>query len=141
MKAKSMHYSKTETGNVEVLAGEIGTVYKCVADQIPPAYPCEGEKVVFIGIEGKGIDRQVTDFCRDFTPERVKNVAFYLVGAADDSHLSHIKEILKKNGINIAGDTLIIPVKNSLFKKGKVTDADIKKVLDWAGDIVENKLV
>ena len=44
MKAKSLHFSKS--GNVQPIASEIGRVMQCVCDQIPPAYPCEGEKVV-----------------------------------------------------------------------------------------------
>ena len=55
MKAKSLHYSKS--GSVQPIASEIGRVMQCVCDQIPPAYPCEGEKVVFIGSGGTdGLD-------------------------------------------------------------------------------------
>ena len=45
MKAKSLHFSKS--GNVQPIASEIGRVMQCVCDQIPPAYPCEGEKVAY----------------------------------------------------------------------------------------------
>ena len=52
MKAKSLHFSKR--GTVQPIAAEIGRVFQCVCDQIPPAYPCEGEKVVFIGVDMSG---------------------------------------------------------------------------------------
>ena len=48
MKTKSLHYSKG--GRVNEIAAEIGRVHACVCDQLPPAYPCEGERVVFVGV-------------------------------------------------------------------------------------------
>ena len=48
MKTKSLHYSKG--GHVNEIAAEIGRVHGGVCDQLPPAYPCEGEKVVFVGV-------------------------------------------------------------------------------------------
>lgn len=140
MKAKSLHYSKS--GNVQVIAGRLGETYRCVSDQIPPAYPCEAEKIVFIGIEtDKKIEKPVVDFCKNLDPARARNVAFYLVsGSGNTSGLDPLKETLKSHGVNVAGDTLVINVKSSLFKKGKVTDADVETALKWAQDIVDNKL-
>ena len=74
MKAKSLHFSKS--GNVQPIASEIGRVMQCVCDQIPPAYPCEGEKVVFIGVEMNGkLPGAVDHFCKDLNPTRAKGVA------------------------------------------------------------------
>ena len=42
MKAKSFHLSKK--GLAMEVAGEIGRVFECVSDKIPPAYPCENER-------------------------------------------------------------------------------------------------
>ncbi len=140
MKAKSMHYSKN--GNAVQIAGRLGEIYRCVSDQIPPAYPCESEKIIFIGIDtDKKIEKPVVDFCKDLTPQRAKNVAFYVVsGTGNISELDAVKSTLKANGVNVAGDTLVIRVKHSLFSKGKVTDADIETAVKWAADLVENKL-
>ena len=81
MKAKSLHFSKS--GNVQPIASEIGRVMQCVCDQIPPAYPCEGEKVVFIGVEMNGkLPGAVDHFCKDLNPTRAKGVAFYEIGRA-----------------------------------------------------------
>ena len=44
------------------------------------------------------------------------------------------------NGVHMVDDVLQIEVKSSFFKKGSVTDADIKKALDWADNVVNNKL-
>lgn len=140
MKVKSMHYSKN--GNAMKIAQRLGEIYRCVSDQIPPAYPCETEKIIFIGIDtDKKIEKPVVDFCKDLTPQRAKNVAFYVIsGTGNVSELDAVKSTLKANGVNVAGDTLVINVKNSLFSKGKISDADIETAVKWAEDIAENKL-
>lgn len=136
MKAKSLHFSKR--GTVQPIASEIGRVYQCVCDQIPPAYPCEGEKVVFIGVEmGGKLPAPVDHFCRDLNPSRAKNVAFYLINGSVDG-LNSIKSELENHGVHMVDDVLTLEVKNSLFKKGSVTDDDVKKALAWAEKVVEN---
>lgn len=141
MKAKSMYYSKT--GNSQIIATELGRIYQCVSDQIPPAFPCDGEKLLFVGVEmDKNVEKHVVDFCRDLKPSRAKNVAFYVVSSTGStSALDALKSTVKANGVNIAGDTLVVEIKNSIFKKGKVSDEDLAKVRDWAADIVNSKLV
>ena len=131
MKAKSLHFSKG--GNVQPIAAEIGRVLQCVCDQIPPAYPCEGEKVVFVGISMNGkLPGAVDHFCKDLNPTRTKSVAFYVLNNDGNTKgLEAIKEAMKKNGVETVGE-LGIAVKSSLFKKGHPTDADIRTALDWA---------
>ena len=138
MKAKSLHFSKR--GTVQPIAAEIGRVFQCVCDQIPPAYPCGGEKVVFIGVDMSGkVPAPVDHFCRDLNESRTKNVAFYLING-QPSALEDLKAAMAANGVHMVDDVLQIEVKSSFFKKGSVTDADIKKALDWADNVVNNKL-
>ncbi len=131
MKAKSLHFSKG--GDVQPIAAEIGRELQCVCDQIPPAYPCEGEKVVFIGVSMNGkLPGAVDHFCKDLNPTRTKSVAFYVLNNDGNTNgLDAIKAAMKKNGVETVGE-LGIAVKSSLFKKGLPTDADIKNALDWA---------
>ena len=138
MKAKSLHFPKH--GTVQPMAAEIGRVHQCVCDQIPPAYPCEGEKVVFIGVDMTNkVPGPVENFCRDLNPTRAKNVAFYLINGKPEA-LDGLKKDLEGRGVHMVDDVLVVEVKSSFFKKGSVTDADIKKALDWAQNVVDNKL-
>ena len=135
MKAKSLHYSKS--GCVQPIASEIGRVMQCVCDQIPPAYPCEGDKVVFIGIEMNGkLPGPVDHFCKDLNPTRTKGVAFYVLNSTGKTDgLDGIIAAMKANGVETYGKPLGIAVKGGLFKKGQPTDEDIKKALAWADEI------
>ena len=136
MKAKSLHFSKS--GNVQPIASEIGRVMQCVCDQIPPAYPCEGEKVVFIGVEMNGkLPAQVEAFCKDLNPRRTQNVAFYVVNnTGDTSGLAGITEVLKKNGVGVC-EPLGLAIKGGLFKKPQALPQDIEKALAWGKNISE----
>ncbi len=135
MKAKSFHCSKS--GVVQPLAQNIGINLQCVSDKMPPAYPCDKDKVVFIGIELNGkIPVPVTDFCKGLDTNRTKAVAFYVVNATGDTKgLEELEAMLKSKGVQKVGETLGIAVKSSLFKKGEVTQADIDKVVAWAKNI------
>ncbi|HIS48890.1 MAG TPA: hypothetical protein IAA80_00075 [Candidatus Gallacutalibacter pullistercoris] len=138
MKAKSLHFSKH--GSAQPIAAEIGRVYQCVCDQIPPAYPCEGDKVVFIGVEMSGkLPGPVEHFCRDLNPTRAKNVAFYVING-NVSGLDGIKKELEANGVHMVDDVLTLEIKSSLFKKGVPTDADIQKAMEWSKNVIANKL-
>lgn len=137
MKAKSFHCSKN--GVAQPIAAAIGTKFQCVSDKMPPAYPSDGEKVVFIGVEMKGkVPAPVEQFCKDLNPSRTKTIAFYVInGTGDTSGLEDVIAMAEKNGVKKVGDTLSITVKSSLFNKGQVTDADVKKALEWATKIVD----
>lgn len=135
MKAKSFHCSKS--GNVQPIASEIGRVLQCVCDQLPPAYPCENEKVVFVGVEMNGkLPGKVESFCKDLNPSRTASVAFYVVnGNGNTNGLDGIIETMKKNGVKTVGEPLGIAVKGGLFKKGMPTDEDVSKAVAWAQKI------
>ena len=137
MKAKSLHFSKG--GDVQVIASEIGRVMQCVCDQIPPAYPCENEKVIFIGISMNGkLPSAVDHFCKDLNPSRTKGVAFYVLNNTGNTKgLEGIIETMKKNGVETVGEPLGVAVKGGLFKKGIQTEDDVQTVLAWADKIAK----
>ena len=139
MKAKSLHVAKS--GSAQIIASELGRVYQSVCDQIPPAYPCEGEKVVFVGVEMNGkVPGPVDRFCRDLTPARAKNVAIYVInGSGSTDGGKDLCAAMEQKGVH-AVTPLGISVKSALFKKGMPTDEDVKKTLDWAEKLIANEL-
>ncbi len=134
MKSKSLHFSKS--GSAQIIASEIGRVHQCVCDQLPPAYPCEGEKVVFIGVEMNGkVPTAVENFCRDLTPARAQNVAFYVLNNQGSTEgVKAISKSLEDKGVHVV-TPMGVAVKSSFFKKGKPTDEDVKNVLEWSEKI------
>ncbi len=135
-KMRVLHFSKL--GNTETMARAIAKQEGANSDQIPPAYPCENEKLVFIGVEltKKSADKSVMDFCKDLTVQRAKNVALFGTGT-DFSGLDELKQIIEGNGIAVT-EMFKCEVKSSLFKKGTVTDGDVKNACDWAAKITKS---
>ena len=140
MKAKSFHLSKK--GLAQQVASELGRVYECVCDKLPPAYPCDGEKIVFVGLEMSGhLDKAAESFLKDLNPARARNVAIYVINASGSTDgLEGITKTLEDKGVHVAGKPLGLAVKGGLFKKSAVSDEDIQKAIAWAGNIIENEL-
>ncbi|MFI3325876.1 MAG: hypothetical protein R3Y35_06855 [Clostridia bacterium] len=138
MKAKSFHCSPK--GLALPIASAIGDKLKCVCDKMPPAYPCDADKIVFIGAEMKNkAPKEVNDFCRELTLARTKYVAFYVInGTGDTSGLDSIIASMKANGVETVGGIHTVVVKSSLFKAGTTTQADIDSTLAWVDGIISS---
>jgi len=136
-KMRILHYSPA--GNAEALANSIARSQQANADKIPPAYPCENEKLLFIGVELKGssVHKNVSDFCKDLNPNRSKNVAFFVVGG-DASGVEELKKTVTANGLAVVGDTHVCAAKGGFLKKAKISDADVTAAVAWAGKIVDS---
>jgi flavodoxin len=135
-KMRILHFSPK--GNAQRIAEGIGRSQKVSSDQIPPAYPVEGEKLLFIGVELKGskADKAVLNFCKDMSTARAKNVAFYGVGSSFEG-IAELKKILSDKGINVAG-SYECKVGGGLFGGGKLSDEDVKAAVDWADKLVDS---
>lgn len=140
-KMRALYFSPA--GNTEKMARAIAKAQESICDQIPPAYPSENEKLLFIGVETKGssANKVVLDLCRDLTPSRAKNVAFFAVGSGNFSAIEELKTIVKGKGLEVVGSTYECTVKGGLFKQGKVTDADVDGVVAWAANVVDSLAV
>ena len=103
------------------LAQAITEDQKAKCDKIPPAYPCENEKLVMIGVDAdkKSPEKPLADFCATLTPARAKNVAFFAIGGLCNEMIDELKKIVKATGTNVLEETFSVQAKSSLFKKGK----------------------
>lgn len=131
-------YQSTKTDNTYRLCEVVSREHKCKCDQIPPAYPCENEKLVFIAVEGSKPDKKVVAFCKDLTPARAKNVAFICVTSSGTEVAKSLMEIVRSQKVNPVSDVFECKVKGGLFGLGKVTDADLANVKAWAKKIVDS---
>ena len=138
-KMRAMFYP--ETGNAEKIALTIAKdqeIDRDRIDRIPPAYPCEKERLLFIGVELKGssVPKPVIALCNDLKPDRARNVAFFAIGGGSFDKMNELREIVQKKGVNVAGSTFECP-SSGLLKK-TIADADVQKTVAWAAEIVES---
>lgn len=106
-------------------------------DIIPPAYSCEKERLVILGISAKNdIGDVVRRFCSELNPKKASNVAVVIDG--NEAAANKVIEALNIAGTNIVGDVQYLSC--GLFNS-KLSDEEKSQFVAWAHDIVENKLV
>lgn len=125
-------------GKMETLARAISEKFDLAinaVDVIPPAYSCDKERLVIMGISvGDEPSDQLRLFCRELTKARTQNVALYVDGKA--SGIQKIKDTLKEAGTNVIEE--MYTVKGGLpFKFAKkITEEEKAGILAWAEKVV-----
>ena len=115
---------QSKKGNTRKIAQAIASVVGDVVEELPPAYPCEGVKLLFLGggtYAGK-IDKKLSDFIHTLTPQRVKNVAVFGTSGGQDAGIVQMKEMLKAQKINVLDEHFLCRGKFFLFFNGKNPD-------------------
>ena len=137
MKMRTLFFSKT--GNAQIISEKIARENKCTSDQIPPAYPCENEKVLFVCLEiGNTAPKQVVDFLKNLNPQRSKNVAFCLLTKTGSRGIADLKELLAPTGVNAVENVFERQLKGGLFRKASITEQDLLDAQKWANDVIES---
>ena len=136
MKMQVLYFSKNGKGNAEAVATAVGRTFKCKCDQIPPAYPCEKEKLVIIVFDDYGKKaKQLVDFCKDLSAERTSNVALIPLSNTGANEIGELADIFKANGVTVSG-IQGVEIKKGLFGTGKLTDEKVKVATDFATKMV-----
>lgn len=130
-------FFKTD-GVAEDLMEQLSRDYRVKADQIPPAYPVENEKLILVCIDDGASKpkRALVDFCRNLDKVRCQNVAFCATTDGGVSAAKELATIIKGNGIGVPMEPERIPVKSGLFKS-KMNDQSIAAVQDWAKRVID----
>lgn len=124
-------------GKMASLAEEICKKYGLKSDVIPPAYPCENEKLVFIGVTvGKEVPDKLRQFAIALNKSRAHNVAFIVDGTRADA--TDIMNYVRSAGAKVCDEVLYLKLGFSLPFMKSSSSEDTKKVLEWAGRVIES---
>ena len=97
-------------------------------DSIPPAYPCNNERIVVLVLSVKDdADDQLRRFLLELNKSRAQNVAIITDGKP--SGIEKVKGYLKQAGTNVVGEPLYISA--GLFAGKNLNDAEKATVLEW----------
>ena len=131
MKMRVMYSSKK--GKLITYADAIAQACGCLANDIPPAYPADKERLVLLCLTLKGEPNdQVRRFCSELYPNRAANVALCVDGEKDTDAAKQVKQILRTAGTNVIDETYY--VKCGIFGK-KITLEERQAIVDWARKI------
>lgn len=140
LKMRFLYYSKK--AQMKQLAAAIKSEFGLsennnATDIIPPAYSCENERLVILGISGKGsLDDMVRRFCGELNKKKAQNVAILIDG--DDKLADSTISILKDTGTNVIDNVKFVKFGGVPFIGGKINDADLKEYIDWVHSIVDS---
>ena len=106
-------------------------------DIIPPAYSCENERLVILGISGKSeLDDMVRRFCGELNKKKAQNVAIFIDG--DDKLMQNTISVLKEAGTNVIENTKLVKFSGLPFIGGKLSDSECQEYIAWAHEIVDS---
>ena len=130
-------FFKTES-LAEELMEQLSREYRVKADQIPPAYPVENEKLILVCIDDseKKKKKALVDFCRNLDNVRCQNVAFSATTKGGVEAAKELANIIRSNNINVVDEPHLVPVKSGLFGS-KVTDESVSDIKAWAKHIID----
>ena len=140
LKMRFLYYSKK--GKMKSIAEAIKTEFELTQnynaiDIIPPAYSCENERLVILGVSGKGDpDDILRRFCSELNKKKAQNIALLVDG--DEKLASALLDALKEAGSNVFDDVKYVKMGGLPFLGGKLTDEEKSDVLAWAHNIVNN---
>ena len=132
-------YNSNKKG-MEQLAQAIRAEYdlpvNAVDGKIPPAYPCDKERIVIVGVSAKGAaPDNVRLFCGGLDKTRATNVALLVDGNQDAA--DGLAKVVESAGTNLVG-TKVISLGGFGPFGGAMTDAIKTDVIAWVKDMVAN---
>ncbi|MBE6587274.1 MAG: hypothetical protein E7647_02530 [Ruminococcaceae bacterium] len=130
----------TKKAKVKTFAEAISQAFKCLANQVPGDFPCDKERVVFIGMTIKDApEDKLRLFCRELTPARAQNVALFVDGPKGDDNkgLKVIIDTLKEAGTNVLTDDIYyVNGGPAIFGGKKISLEERTEIVRWAEGIV-----
>lgn len=129
-------YSTTKK-KVVTFATAISEAFKCQLDDVPPAFPCDKEKLVVIVMSIKDTaNDKLRRFCGELNPARALNVALVVDGDKDGKGVQSVKEILKEAGTNVIDD--VYTVDGGGFLSKKISLDERTAIVKWVEGVIDN---
>ena len=127
-------YSTTKK-KVVTFATAISEAFKCQVDDVPPAFPCDKEKLVVICMTMKDKpDDKLRRFCGELNKQRALNVALIVDGDKNSSGVKQVKDILTEAGTNVIDD--IYTIDGGGFLSKKISLEERTNIVKWVEGVI-----
>lgn len=106
-------------------------------DTIPPAYSCDKERIVFLGLSVKDEpDDSVRRFLGELNPTKAQNVALIMINSTE-AGAKFVKDVLKQAGTNVYDDVLFVKGGILPFMKG-IKPEEETALIEWSHKVVDS---
>ena len=127
----------TKKGKLLTIADAVTKLIEAdkATDVIPPAYPCDGERLVVLVVSAKNsMPDDFGRFARSLKKSITANVAFIIDGTPDNA--AKIVEMAKTNDSNVIDDNILYINGGLPFKfMKKVSEEEMNSVREWVNAI------
>lgn len=129
-------YSTTKK-KVVTFATAVAEAFKCQTDDVPPAFPCDKEKLVVIvmSIKDEPNDK-LRRFCGELNKTRALNTALVVDGDPDSKGVKAVKDILKEAGTNVIDEVYTVDG-GGIFGK-KITLEERTNIVKWVEKVIND---
>jgi hypothetical protein len=128
------------SGKMATLAAKLHAEYQLgpnAVDNIPPAYSCDKERIVFLGLSVKDEpDDSVKRFLGELNPSRAQNVALMMINSTE-AGANFVKKILKDAGTNVHEEVFFVKGSFLPFLKS-VKPEEEAALIEWSHKVVES---
>ncbi len=122
---------------IKTYATALGEAFKCLVNDVPPAYPCDKERLVIIVMSLKGDPSdKLRRFCSELNKARAFNVALVVDDEKQTRGIQIIQNTLREAGTNVVDD--IYYVKAGLFSGAKISLDERTAIVKWAENIANS---
>jgi hypothetical protein len=124
-------------GKMATFAAAIAESQNCGVDVIPPAYACDKERLVIIGLSlKKEPENALRLFCRELDKTKTQHVAIFTDNAPDAPALKSIKETLREAGTTLIGEVLTVEGGLPFKFAKKITPEEKAAVIKWTEEVM-----
>lgn len=120
---------------IKTYATALGEAFKCLVNDVPPAYPCDKERLVIIVVSLKGAPSdKLRLFCSELNATRAYNVALVVDNKDQEKNVQILKDTLREAGTNVVED--VYYVKAGLLSGPKISLDERVAIVKWAEGVV-----
>ncbi|MBR6917382.1 MAG: hypothetical protein IKN38_04290 [Clostridia bacterium] len=129
-------YSTTKK-KVVTFATAIAEAFKCQTDDVPPAFPCDKEKLVVIVMSIKDEpEDKLRRFCGELNKTRALNTALIVDGDPAGKGVASVINILKEAGTNVIDDIYTVDG-GGIFGK-KISLEERTNIVKWVEKVIDD---
>ena len=128
------------SGKMSTLAAKLHAEYQLgpnAVDNIPPAYSCDKERIVILGLSVKDQpDDSVRRFLGELNPSRAHNVALMMINSTE-AGAEFVKNVLKEAGTNVHEEVFFIKGGLLPFMKALKPEEETA-LIEWSHRVVDS---
>jgi len=120
---------------IKTYATALGEAFKCLVNDVPPAYPCDKERLVIIvaSLKGDPTDK-LRLFCGELNRTRAFNVALVVDNKDQERGIKILKDTLREAGTNVVDD--VYYVKAGFLSGSKISLDERTAIVKWAEGVI-----